>query len=83
MFIHYDNALDNRHPPSTKHHETRARTNVSLPKQSARLNIAPKNINAFCAPNTARWQMYLQQTHGPGTMLFMQCSECKICLLYD
>ena len=56
MFIHYDDASENRHPPSTKHHETRARTIVS--KQSARLVIAPKNINAFCAPNKARWKLY-------------------------
>ena len=45
IFIHYDDASENRHPPSTKHHETRARTIVS--KQSARLVIAPKTSMPF------------------------------------
>ena len=83
MFIHYDDALENRHPPSTKHHETRARTFVLLSKQSARLVIAPENINAFCAPNKARWKLYNRAIAQVCTMLYMQCSECKVCRLYD
>ena len=71
MLIHYDDASENRHPPSKNYHETRARTIVSLSKQSASIVIAPKNINAFCAPNKTRWKLYKR------AIAQVQCYTCN------